>query len=470
MDERYPCIMVSLQQRQMARLLLQSGAITQMVEKGAQVIVLAQHDDELSLRTELPAHVILLDAPLQGNRTNVRWYRVFEYLFQTMLPTSSSRAREAWIRETQPLRYLSIRLIKALGARHLAQLWIAARRVFLRPSAAASLLRTYRPDIVVVGTFGKHVEDYALLSSARAQQIRSLCTVISWDKLTTREYVLERPDFVAVWNRINVTEATELHGFSAEQVRATGIPQFDSYAHTQQFISREEFFAAHGLDPQRKLVFVTPQPGHVNRNVGKVVEALARMLHANTLPFPCQVFIRPYPLVYSGKVEGEGTEEDLIAYEKLHPFIHGNRPVISKTGNWGDVSRSESQFLAHVLYHADVVIDFYGTLSIEACMLDTPVIYVDSRAMRDEFDRRAQAGGGVNYNEFTHLQHAIRLGAGRVVHNETELHQALCDFLRDPTLDAEKRREVVSKLCYANDGKSTERLVSAILDAAQGRW
>jgi hypothetical protein len=297
--------------------------------------------------------------------------------------------------------------------------------------------------------------------------------MISWDKLTTREYVLERPEKMTVWNAYNREEAVQYHGFKAEDVRVTGIPQFDIYHQPERLPSRAEFMAAVGLDPDPacKLLLVTAQPGHVHKKLHKLVQILAQMMHSGMLSQSVQVLVRPHPSVYSGHIAGQGTEQDLQYYESLHPRIKGNRPRIASSGVWADTKAAEATVLATALHHAALVIDFYGTVSIEACMLDKPVMYIHNDAFGTPDDAvQSQQKARIDYTEYVHLQHAIQLGAGRIVHNADELRDTINAFLENPALDAEKRQQVVEKLCYANDGQSALRLAQAILDVANGRW
>lgn len=466
---RQPRIVIPIQQGHMSRLLVQSGVIHRLVEAGAQVIILTKQGETGAL--DVPDQGIKYDKlMLYRHRLNTGWYRVFEYLFQTLLPTSSSHAREAWISQTDRIRYNVIRLFKLLGAHRFARLWIAVRHLLLPSQLTDAFWQKHQPDLVVTGTLGKLIDEYYLLRGAQRHRTRSLCTMISWDKLTTREWVLERPDMMTVWNAYNIEEAIAYHGFKPEAVRATGIPQFDLYNDPGRFASRTQFCELMGLDPKRKILFVTPQPGHVSMNVTTTVELLATMMHSGVFSKPVQILVRPHPSVYSGDIHGQGTEADLIYYESLHSNIKANRPNIAKTaGVWADTKTSEMQVLGAALYHADVVIDFYGTVSIEAAMLDTPVVYVDSYAF-EKSNAEGDSIKRINYAEYVHLTHAIELGAGRVVHNESQMLDTVNLFLQNPSLDCERRRHVTEKLCYANDGASAQRLANAIMDAAMGRW
>ena len=85
----------------------------------------------------------------------------------------------------------------------------------------------------------QHNEEVELVKSARQGQI---CQIVaapaSWDTLTTKASWLIRPDRLLVWGEASRRHALEHHGFTPNQVTATGPPHFDFY-HEPRKVPRE---------------------------------------------------------------------------------------------------------------------------------------------------------------------------------------------------------------------------------------
>ena len=91
-------------------------------------------------------------------------------------------------------------------------------------------MTAHRPDVLLVTplvSFGGLQSDF--VKAARALGIPSACPVFSWDNLSNKGMMHERPDRTFVWNELQRQEAIELHGVDAGTVVATGAPRFDSF-------------------------------------------------------------------------------------------------------------------------------------------------------------------------------------------------------------------------------------------------
>src|SRR5262245_6076142 len=140
-------VLIPIQQGHIARLLIYSGVVQHLVNMDAHVIILTKQGDKSDLRNDLPTKNITFDTlPVYRHSLNTIWYRIYVYLFQTILPTSSSRAREEWIRQVEPRRFHLIHLVKRLGAKKLLQAWIMVRRVMLPAGLVENLWLRHQPD------------------------------------------------------------------------------------------------------------------------------------------------------------------------------------------------------------------------------------------------------------------------------------------------------------------------------------
>ena len=463
-----PTILVAIYSGPMARIHLYSGALSRLAQLGARVVVLSPQGSRSPLRELTGDSIAFDDCPTPMRRIHQRLLRAHQYLFQTLLPTETNRIREAQMRNYDPLRYHLVKAIKKDPNKSALCLWNTARRLLFPSVMVSRPFRRYRPDLVVVGTMGRSAETYFLLRRARALGVRTLCTVQSWDFLTMKDYPLERPEKLVVWNEPNKREAVALHGFCEEEIYISGVPHFDYYFDREVLSPRDEWLRAQGFDPERRLITVTAQPSHSRPLVlDEVVNFLVHWIRDNRLVAPCQVLVRPHPAVYSGEGEGQGTESDLRRYESMSNFVKGNRPRMSNAGISLDTHRSEHHFLANLLHHSDVVLDFFGTMSIEACAADTPVVNIDFPATRTDGTADPRK---MDFRNFDHIRSIVNLKGTRIVESAEALLGTINIYLTNPALDRFERMQVAERLCYKTDGRSTERLAAALFSYANGKW
>jgi CDP-glycerol glycerophosphotransferase (TagB/SpsB family) len=125
-----------------------------------------------------------------------------------------------------------------------------------------------------------------------------------------------------------------------------------------------------------------------------------------------------------------------------------------------DVMPEHQKHLGDTLCHADVVVNVASTISIEACIFDTPVVNINF----DGPDESAYVKSARRYYSFTHYVNITRRGAVRVATSPGELVRDVAAYLADPSLDAAGRKQVVIDQCQFTDGRSAERVVRLVLD------
>ncbi len=194
-------------------------------------------------------------------------------------------------------------LVAALGpVRPVRRLLAAAlRRVesALPPDPAISeLVAELEPDLVAVTPLvmlGSAQGEY--LGAARALGVPTAFLVASWDNLTNKGVVHDRPDLTLVWNEAQRREATALHGLPPARVVATGAHSYDHWFEWEPSRSREELCAELGLDPSRPiLLYACSSPFIAPAEIATVERWLARIrAAADPLLRDASVVIRPHP-------------------------------------------------------------------------------------------------------------------------------------------------------------------------------
>jgi hypothetical protein len=314
-----------------------------------------------------------------------------------------------------------------------------------------SLFDEHAPKLVVAANPGLVFSEVPLLRTARRRGVFSMAIDPSWDNFTNKLIPVRQVDRLVVWNDIMKTQAMELHGYRAEAIRVAGAPQFDP--HFRMRTPRDEFFRRIGADPSRKLIALTTTPRSLYSHHDHVLRALVPAINGGPLA-GAQVLVRLHP------------RDEMSAYQAFEhvPGVILEKPfrdsVKVADGLAIDVMPEHQKHLGDTLCHADAVVNVASTISIEACIFDTPVVNICFDGPGDSpYVKSAR-----RYYSFTHYVNITRRGAVRVATSPTDMIDMVARYLADPSLDAEGRKQVVFDQCQFTDGRSAERVIQCVLD------
>lgn len=225
-----------------------------------------------------------------------------------------------------------------------------------------------RPDVMLITplvSFGGLQSDY--VKAARALGVPSACLVFSWDNLSNKGVMHERPDRTFVWNEVQRREAIDLHGVDPDAVVATGAPRFDPFYRMTPSVTREAFCRKHGLDPAKPLVAYLGSSPIVSPCEPAFAERWVESLRASTVPAlqDAQIVIRPHP-----RLKPVWHEHPRFAKKTPPERRYPSVAVTDAKSTTGD------QPLFDTLFHADAVVGLNTTAELEAGILGKPVYTV----------------------------------------------------------------------------------------------
>ena len=185
-----------------------------------------------------------------------------------------------------------------LAMRAWDRLFRAIERTMPPGETATRVLDEHRPDLLLMTPllyFGSQQVEY--VRAAKAAGIPCVLGVGSWDHLTTKGRIHERPHRVVVWNEFQREEAAELHGIDPDMVSVTGAQAYDHWFLQRPSTTREDFGVKVGVPPDRPLLlylcsspFITPyEVGFVRRWIEAVRHAPDPQLRR------AAILIRPHP-------------------------------------------------------------------------------------------------------------------------------------------------------------------------------
>ena len=348
----------------------------------------------------------------------------------------------------------------------------AARRMLMdaqrryTPVLYSDLFDQYQPAAVVASTPGWRLDRYILREAAR----RGICTgavIVGWDNPSSYRLPGAPVQFINCWSEIQKQELVLGSDWLPEQVNIGGIPTYDGYFKKTWLVSKEEYFAQHGLDPNRRLLsyacsFVTFSPNYRN------VETLARLAANDALAAPSQLLIRLHPNHFQKGSLYETEAHQIRQLVQTLPHVHLVEPV-PLGGELSYYSGEDMPEKASMMAYSDVFLTVYSTMVVETAIHDRPIVATC-----------IDVPGGWNtpgkfslslreIGEWPTHQRFRRAEAGRVAYNEAELRDAINAYLLNPRIDAKQRQKFIRDEVSFTDGSAGKRTGDYLIHQVMNR-
>jgi CDP-glycerol glycerophosphotransferase (TagB/SpsB family) len=453
------CVFISVPHGTSAGNMLRSGGLLDRVlesDPSLQVVLLSpmSKDPQFVREFERP-RVTFIDQPAHvPSGLEARLLAIVQASYLSQGQTESVRIRLAEARANGIIRYLGV---KGLIGRVLVQpftrngsRYAISDRLVSHPEME-TLFDRYQPVLVIAANPGLVFSEVPLLRTAKRRGVRSMAIDPSWDNFTNKLIPVRQVDRLVVWNEIMKEQAAKLHGYDPSAISVAGAPQFDP--HFRARTPRAEFFARIGADPNRKLIALTTTPRSLYSHHDHVLRVLVKAMADGRLQ-NTQVLVRLHP------------RDEFAAYDEFAntPHVIIEKPfrqtVKVADGLAIDVMPEHQKHLGDTLCHADVVVNVASTITIEACIFDTPVVNINF----DGPDESPYVRSARRYYSFTHYVNITSRGAVRVATSPDDLVRDVAEYLADPSRDSAGRKQVVLDQCQFTDGRSAERVVQLVLD------
>jgi len=316
------------------------------------------------------------------------------------------------------------------------------------------LLGESKPSVL----FCSHQRPLAVLPpvlAAKSLGIPTATFIFSWDNLTSKGRIVAPFDHYLVWSAHMRDELLRYYpSISVEQVHVVGTPQFDSYADERLLWSREEFFRRIKADLSRPLICYSGGDVGNYPEEHQQVRALMELIRAGRIDRNPQVLLRPSPVDEGRRYDSVRRDYPELIYAP--PFW-----VHSDSSDWAAIlpSAEDVQFLANLTHHADLNINLASTMTLDFAIHDKPVVNV-------AFDTTEPLPFSVPlwdyYYQFEHYRPVVKLGAARFARSPEELADHVNAYLKNPSLDAHNRRQLVELEVSLPLGRSSQRIVEVL--------
>lgn len=451
-------ILISIPSGFQVRQFIHSGVLDLLLKSGIQVLILSPNRKGEGFTAELPEQgVKVCTVNLENGPVRRRYWQARQHLLLSGPPTDTLRhkmvdlhRRYFWVAVATQMGNRLLRFVPRL--RRQALRW---EHLILRDKNLDALLTTEPVDLILVGSPGYMVQDAFLLHAAVQRKIPVVTAIMSWDNLSSKGLVNPRPDHLFVWSDHMRQEAMNLQEIPAEQIIEAGSLVHDAFARSGRFGSRPENLSHLGLDPRRRLIVYGTHHALGFPDEIEVIKRVARWVEEDALGIPCQLWIRIHPQAVNGPYQVPAEPYRNLASERVKVEF----PPLHEGNLLWDFPKSDLEHLVRLLRDADVVVNTASTLSIDAAILDRPVVCVAYDPAGDlPYDKSIR-----RYYDFTHMANVIRAKAVQLAISPEDLRRKIIAYLKDPTLDRGGRRRIVEQQFGRVDGGSGERVVEAIL-------
>ncbi|MFK7806510.1 MAG: hypothetical protein AB8F74_01795, partial [Saprospiraceae bacterium] len=221
-----------------ARMILQTGLIQKLTEKGKSVAIISPdaRDENFQALADNPL-VMLYDANidltiwdddygvkrryyLEDIRNNpVMWEKhIYSILY--------TKSKHPWKRIRPFIYYPIYKLIPHFPG--IRERFKKTESKYLKDERATALLREIKPE-VVVSTYPINYLESKFMYAAQQEGISTLIHLLSWDNITSKGIFPVIPDRFIAWGEIMKEELKEYYKVTDEEVFVCGVPHFDQH-------------------------------------------------------------------------------------------------------------------------------------------------------------------------------------------------------------------------------------------------
>lgn len=456
-----PRIVYSLPDGGQSWILLRTGLLDRLAQSADFewhfISPMARHPEfaEPFARANVSLHPWKLLRPSPVDR-QMLWFR--QELWRVRLGSSTSRIFAERMRQWEPKRYFLHHQFARLASKIPGAEQIVGRihGAWMPSGPWGELLDELNPVALILGSGATKPQEVPLARAAAKRGIPCLGIIPSWDNLTSKGPLVAKPTRLAVWCERMRREAVELYGYRADDVVLTGPPQFDPHHRRRTAEDRLAFFQRTGLDPKKRLITYTSVPPGGCPFSAEYVPYFAGLLESGKLPRDCQLLVRLHP------------QDDFASFQRLAPIpgVRIERPGQSLGSQDGPgallyyhPTRQDIDHLTDTIAFSDVVLNIASTITLDACVLDRPVLNIAFRPPGG--DARFDIG---EYYELDHYQPVTRSGASPIVRSEKELCVEIDRALSHPTALSDRRAALAREFDPFQDGGASRRLGDFILN------
>ena len=423
----------------------------------AKIVIFSPNGHEIDFIQKYKKYGQIEKTQKQGGR----FWGIFDRIRKFLVTGKMSDTKQIQLmkyKNRRPFYYYIVKIINWFFrySRFSRSIYESFEKIFFRDKYFKKYFKKYDPDaVIIISTV--HNEANFMLQRAQIQNVKVIQIVESWDHTSTKLNQVKHPDYFLVWNHIMANELVEFLKIKKDNIYVTGTSYHDIYAHSDTFISRKLIAKKYNMDPNKKWIIIAATLTNLYPDFDLFLKDFHDMKLKGMIKEDFQILIRPHPQAISGYSLGHG-EFDLLKIKKKYNYIYYDLPEVISSEMPVYVKEEDIKSFAEILHHADVVISFFSTATIDACISNTPVILPAFNHQMDDFIYPTLAERVL----FTHHSKLISTKGVHVSKNMTGLIKQINLYLKNPNLDNDRRKELVDLESGTIDGRNHVRMGSAL--------
>ncbi|MEK7659986.1 MAG: hypothetical protein AAB343_02175 [Patescibacteria group bacterium] len=325
------------------------------------------------------------------------------------------------------------------------------------------ILSSIRPNLVMIAN-QMDPDEVELIKEARRMGIRTVGYMNSWDKITARSAMRVLTDQYTVYNDVLVTQMERFQDVPPSRIRTVGLPQYDMYVRPEALHEVATFYghqlppyasrAVHGerigCDPNDRIVLYSPIGSAFSNSDWDMIDLLHQFEVDARDVYAWKLFVRFPP--------NDVIQDDEIARRPwLRYEIPSKRFAKHRGGDW-DMNFEQLQQLRETLSNAALVVCYASSFSIDAAILDIPVININFELRKNINPLRSPTF----FYGTEHYRNAILTGGIQLAQSSHELRDLITATLRVPSTHHNGRMRLVREQCTYADGNSSQRVADAL--------
>ncbi|RYD59431.1 MAG: hypothetical protein EOP56_00775 [Sphingobacteriales bacterium] len=325
------------------------------------------------------------------------------------------------------------------------------------------LLKKYDPAVVFSSMLTHSVRyrsstDLPIMVAAHRLGIKTCTLVQSWDNLSSKTCVLPQwLDRYYTWSDSMSAELLKYNPrVNAGRVKVVGSPQYDFHLDESLIQPRTDYLSNLGLDSARPYILIgTGTARWMPDEMEKMIN-LCLALHRQMPEVQCVIRLHPKDPGERWQPYRQTMKENGIALQYTSPKTHMDRGGFVPPK---DFYRDQ----VNVIYHSEVVINSSSSITVDAAILQRPVICIAYDLYDDEL---FPEGRSLTYSQSAHYSKLTATGGVKVVYSETDCVNAIEAYLKDPQMHKEERKKIVDTVAADVSKKAGITLAHEVLQLA----
>jgi hypothetical protein len=310
-------------------------------------------------------------------------------------------------------------------------------------------LRRLRPRMVWSTTCTSPLE-YPYVLAARDLGIPVVASILSFDNLSSRS---ELPVFdrYTVWSYAMRNELLAYYPeVSSEDVVITGAVQFDFHTRPDMRWSRERTLGELGLRPGSRYFLYAASHETLAPQEPELVRELAARMRTRPGLAAVDLVVRLHP-------QDDGRRWAGVADPDGRTVLSSACDARPEADGWKLPRPEEQPRLVSSLLHAEACLNIVSTMSLDAALLDRPVIGL-------ELSGEPEAPRDIMYSEYgaTHYLPLVASGGLRLARDWGQLLDLMERALASPESDRAERARMVAESCGPTDGGAALRVSESV--------